>query len=253
MPYSPNPDNYMYGKGEVFFKPTGGTGYLHLGNCPSFGLNVELEKAEHYSSMSGIKEKDLSKVIQKTVKASITMEELSPQNLNLVLLGGTVATAAQETSSLTGQEVTVVLDQYVPISTGKLRLSSVVVTDAASDPDTTYVEGTDYILNREAGMIMALTSGSITTTCYVSATVAAVTTSTVAALTSSSKTGELYFVGNPDVGPNWQVKGWTVELSLSGEIPFISDDIAQITVEAEFIADDIGHPTAPFFEAVHVE
>ncbi len=252
MPASPSTENYLYGKGEVLFKPTGGSGYLHLGNCPAYGLNVELEKAEHYSSMAGTKEKDFSKVTQKTVKSSITMEELSVQNLNLVLMGGTVATAPQESSTITGEEVTVVLDQYVPISDGKLRLSDITVADAASDPTATYEEGTDYIINREAGLIMALSSGSITTNCFVTATVAAVTTSTIKALTESSSSGELYFVGNPDLGPKWQVKGWKVELSLSGEIPFIGDDVSQITVEAEFQADRANHPDAPFFEAVNL-
>jgi hypothetical protein len=252
MPASPSTENYLYGKGEVLFKPTGGSGYLHLGNCPAFGLNVELEKAEHYSSMAGTKEKDLTKVIQKTVKAAITMEELSVQNLNLVLMGGTVATAAQVEAELDGTEVDVVMDQYVPISDGKLRLSDVVVADAATSPTTTYAEGTDYLLNREAGMIMALSGGSISESCFVSATVNGVQKSTISALSESSVLGELYFVGNPDIGPKWQVKGWKVELSLSGEIPFISDDVAQITVDAEFQADRASHPSSPFFEAVNV-
>jgi hypothetical protein len=252
MPVSPSTENYLYGKGEILFKPTGETGYMHLGNCPAFALNVEFEKAEHYSSMAGTKEKDLSKVIQKTVKSSITMEELSVQNMNLVLMGGTVAETSQTESEIDGLEVTVATDRFVPISDGKLRLSDVIVADAATTPTTTYTEGVDYILNREAGLIMALSSGSITTSCFVTATVNAVTKSTLSPLSQSSVSGELYFVGNPDLGPHWQVRGWKVELSLSGEIPFISDDIAQITVEAEFQADRANHSDAPFFEAVNV-
>ena len=249
---APSSENYLYGKGSVLFKPAGYTGHLHLGNCPAFGLTVELEKAEHYSSMAGTKEKDLSKVTQKTVTAAITMEEFSAQNLNLVLMGGTLETATQEGTPLTGVEVTTVAGQFVSISEGTLRLSDIVVTDAASDPTTTYVEGTDYIVNEEAGLIMALSDGNISGICFVSATVADLTTSTVKALTESSVSGELWFVGNPDVGPNWQVKGWQVELSLSGELSFISDDLAQITVDAEFTADHTSHADAPFFEAVNV-
>lgn len=252
MSQTPSTENYLYGKGEVLFKKSGDTGYMHLGNCPAFGLTVELEKAEHYSSMSGSKEKDLSKVIQKTVTSSITMEELSVQNLNLVLMGGTCTPTEQATSELSDVEVTVDPGKFVPISTGKYPLSSIVATDGAAEDEVTYTEGTDYIVNEGSGMIMALSSGSIATKCYVSATVDAVTVSTVKALANSSVSGELYFVGNPDLGPTWQVKGWDVELTLSGELPFIGDDISQITVEAEFIADHTNHSDAPFFEAVNV-
>ncbi len=206
MAVSPNTENYLYGKGSVLFKKSGESGYYHLGNCPAFSLNVELEKAEHYSSMAGTKEKDLSKILQKSVKSSITMEEFSAQNMNLVLLGGTPTEATQEASTLSSVSVSVVMDQFVQIQSGALRLSSVTVTDGA---DTTYEEGDDYILNRESGMIMALSTGSISGTCSVSATVAALTTTTINALSESSCEGELYFVGNPDVGPNWQVKDGT--------------------------------------------
>lgn len=253
MAQAPSPENYLYGKGEVFFRPEGTSGYMHLGNCPAFGLTLELEKAEHFSSMAGVKEKDLSKVIQKTVKSSITMEELSPENLNLVLLGNEITTAMQADLEIDGVEVTTIPGRYVPIVSGKIRLDDVIVADAAISPTTTYVEGTDYALNREAGMIMALPGGSISDTCYVTASAASVKTSKINALANSSASGELYFVGNPDIGPKWQVRGWKVDLSLSGEIPFISDDVAQITVEAEFQADRSNHPASPFFEAVNVE
>jgi hypothetical protein len=252
MPQAPSPENYLYGKGEIFFKPSGEDGYLHLGNCPAFALNVELEKSEHYSSMAGTKEKDLSKVIQKTVKSSITLEELSPANLNLALMGGAIVETTQAESELDGLEVAVETGRFVPISEGKIRLSDVVVTDAATSPTTTYTEGVDYIVSREAGMIMSLPTGSITTSCFVTATVNSVTKATISPLSQSSVAGELYFVGNPDIGPKWQVRGWNVEISLNGEIPFISEDIAQITVEAEFQADRASHPSSPFFEAVNV-
>jgi len=252
MPVSPNTENYMYGKGELFFKPDGATGYMHLGNCPAFSISVELEKAEHYSSMAGTREKDLSKVTQKTASSSITLEEFSVQNMNLVLMGGTPSTSSQTSSTLDGVEVTTVADQYVPIQEGTMRLSNVVVEDDPTSPTTQYEEGVDYLVNRESGMIMALSTGSISGTCYVSADAAALDISTVNALAESSTSGELYFVGNPDIGPNWQVRGWKVELSLSGELPFISEDIAQLSVDAEFQADRNNHPAAPFFEAVNL-
>jgi hypothetical protein len=249
---SPNTENYLYGKGEVFFRKNGETSYLHLGNCPSFTLNVELEKAEHYSSMSGAKEKDLSAVIQKTATSTITLEELSVENMNLAFMGGDVEVATQESATMTGEEVIVVPDRFVPIG-DVMRVSNVVVTDAASSPTVTYVEGEDYIVSYEAGMIMALSSGSISGTCYVSCDVASVKRSKVNALQNSSVVGELLFVGNPDLGPHWRVTGWKASLTINGELPLISDDISQLPVSLELLSDRSNHPDAPFFLAELVE
>lgn len=253
MAVSPSTENYMYSKGSIFFRPEGENGYLHLGNCPAFSLNVELEKAEHFSSMSGIKEKDFSKVIQKSAKGSITMEELSAENLNLVMMGGGVIKSEVSAQSAVSATIAVKIGKFIPISEAKSRLESCVATKVNGGEDL--IEGVDYLLNREAGLFLALPDRNLSDDDEVQLMISTVkvTKKSIRALAESSCSGELFFVGSPDLGPKWQVKGWKVELSLSGELAFISDDIAQVTVEAEFQADRLGHPDCPFFEAVCIE
>ena len=57
MTASPQTRNYLYGKGELFFRAVGSEGYDHLGNAPAFTISLTEEKLEHFSSMSGTKTK----------------------------------------------------------------------------------------------------------------------------------------------------------------------------------------------------
>lgn len=57
MTASPQTRNYLYGKGELFFRAAGSEGYDHLGNAPAFTISLTEEKLEHFSSMSGTKTK----------------------------------------------------------------------------------------------------------------------------------------------------------------------------------------------------
>ena len=41
MTASPQTRNYLYGKGELFFRAVGSEGYDHLGNAPAFTITVK--------------------------------------------------------------------------------------------------------------------------------------------------------------------------------------------------------------------
>jgi hypothetical protein len=142
---SPSVENYLYGKGELFFKKDGESNFVHLGNAPAFGINVALEKTEHYSSMSGTKEKDLSKVIQKTATSSITLEEFSSSNLNIAFLGDGVSATVQSAGNSDSVTVSVVDDEYIEL--GKMgvfitKLFHASVTDGPFSVGETVTGGT---------------------------------------------------------------------------------------------------------------
>ena len=40
MAASPQTRNYLYGKGELFFRAVGSEGYDHLGNAPAFTISL---------------------------------------------------------------------------------------------------------------------------------------------------------------------------------------------------------------------
>ncbi len=121
MSLAPNTSNYLYGKGRLFFKRTGETGHLDLGNVPNFELTPEVEEQEHFSSRSGVREKDLSFVVEKKLSASLTLEEFSAENLSLAFLGGEAVEEAQEAGFLK-QTLTPAQDRYVGLDKFGLRI-----------------------------------------------------------------------------------------------------------------------------------
>lgn len=84
-----NPDNYVVGKGKVYFNPTGAGDILDfpVGNVTEFELTPNLEKLDHFSSMTGTKSKDKSIVLQKGYAVRMVMEEWNPANMRLMLMG----------------------------------------------------------------------------------------------------------------------------------------------------------------------
>lgn len=84
---SPNTGNYRVGKGALYFKRSGDADYRHMGNATSFEFTPAIEKLDHFSSMQGVREKDASVVLTRGGTINIILEEWTPANLALALLG----------------------------------------------------------------------------------------------------------------------------------------------------------------------
>lgn len=87
MTVSPNVTNYAIGKGKVFFRKEGQTEFRHMGNVAEFEITPDLEELDHFSSMEGVRVKDLTVIIQKSGTLRMLLEEWTPENLQLALLG----------------------------------------------------------------------------------------------------------------------------------------------------------------------
>lgn len=87
MATSPSVANYFIGKGIVKWKGPSDVDYRHLGNAPTFELTPNVTRLDHFSSMAGIRLKDLSVVIQKQMTVRFHLEEVTPENLALALMG----------------------------------------------------------------------------------------------------------------------------------------------------------------------
>lgn len=145
MPLAPNVDNLLYGAGQVLFKPSGESGYLHLGRIPDFGITVAVEKDEHYNIMDGSAVKDKDRVKKKSAKSTMVLEEISPENINLAFMGDGVAQTSQSAGALDGQQVTTVSDRYVDLGAvdlSYLKLSHGTVTGGPFDAGETVTGGT---------------------------------------------------------------------------------------------------------------
>lgn len=88
MPTSPDVGNYHYGAGAVWFKADGiDADFRHLGNIPDLTYASDITEVDHKQSMSGIKSTDLTYITEFTATLSGTLEEVTPENLGLFVLG----------------------------------------------------------------------------------------------------------------------------------------------------------------------
>lgn len=126
---SHNTDNYLYGKGRLYFKQENTNGFLDLGNVPEFTILPEVSKSDHYSSREGTKKKDKSVVMESKMSSDFKMEEYSAENLNIVFLGDGVTESSQLKGNLSGTAITVQEDLYQDL--GKMNISSVKLSHGA--------------------------------------------------------------------------------------------------------------------------
>lgn len=86
---APDPENLQVGKGIVSFKPEGAPAFIDLGNVPELEYTPSIEKLDHFSSRSGIKTKDKSVVITRGGELRVLMEEITANNLAMLMMGTT--------------------------------------------------------------------------------------------------------------------------------------------------------------------
>lgn len=164
-------DNIVLGRGRVFFDrfATGtetATGERYLGATPSFGLQVETQELEHYSSEEGLRVKDLSVTSQIDLTGTVVTENIDLDNIALFFLGAksTVSVGAQ--TGATDTFTSVLQGTYLQLGksagnpAGLRQVSSVVVTGSGGTP--TYVEDTDYTVDLALGRVYIVPGGGIT-------------------------------------------------------------------------------------------
>ena len=71
-------NEYQIPRGRLYWDPRNAldalTGEEEFGNCPSFSISIETEKLEHFSSQTGLREKDDSRVVQVNRTATVTCD-----------------------------------------------------------------------------------------------------------------------------------------------------------------------------------
>lgn len=226
-------ESYTVGKGKLLLKLSGENAYRDFGNAPEFKVNVEIEKIEHFKSTEGMKIKDAEIPTQQKATISFSLDELTPENVMFFSMAKTPTSVVQASGNVLDQVVTAVLDQWVALE--KSKLSNVVVTNSAGT--TTYVLNTDYQLNTEEGLVMALSTGAIAEaqSLKVDYDHAAETRKRVDAATRTFIEGDLLFIGNPPKGRKVTIKGWAT-IFPGGEVSLIGDEITAMQFTGEFLS-----------------
>lgn len=96
--------------------------------------------------------------IPKPTEFSVTMAEINNETLTTALMGSQTP-STQASGTLTDSPITAKLDHYVQLP--KQNLSDVAFEVTNSAGTTTYVLGTDYVVNWRLGMVKALSTGTI--------------------------------------------------------------------------------------------
>lgn len=161
--------NYSLGSGFVFlakFKAGGKvpSGFGYIGNTPALTVKIDSKMLDHYSSDRGIRQKDESVILEVNRTGGITTDNCDLDNIALFLLGSK-ETRAVALTPITGEAVAdaepgklyLLGLAHWPTGARGLDATTVVVKKGA----TTYVAGTDYLVDAIQGTIEILIGGAI--------------------------------------------------------------------------------------------
>lgn len=267
-----SPNFYNLGRGKLFFSaltngiPSGG--WRDLGNAPAFSVSSEEETLEHKSSQSGLATTDKKVTISRTTNVSFDLDEISFDNLadwfsgnaeaNVTALANTTAYADEvilgtgaHNGDPSGPDMTSYsLDKWYEIydSSGN-RVYGIPANAVIEDGATTADEGTDYRIDRDAGLIMIISGGKFLANDPVTLTVTmASTVDEVRAFEQGSVTGALKFVSvNP--ANNDDVREWQfhqVTLSSDGDLSLIGDEFTTMSFTGVVEKNEAADADSPY-------
>lgn len=169
----PKADNYVLGRGRLYFAPfqTGTQTPSHLryiGNTSEINISISSDILAHYSSESGVREKNDSVTVQTERTGSFVTDNVDADNLALFFFGS-VGAVAQTAGPVTNEQVGPVagvikggfyqLGYSATNQTGVRNITTVSITGNGGTP--TYVAGTDYVVDLATGMLEILPNSSI--------------------------------------------------------------------------------------------
>lgn len=172
--------------------------------------------------------------IQKPADVSVTLTEMDKDGLTLALLG-TVGDVSQGAGTVADEAITLTaakMDKWQQLTKKNINAAGFVVTNSAAS--TTYVEGTDYVVNRTLGMVKALSTGTIpsTETIKVDFGYAAYEGALIAGATQAQVRAEFVLDG-VNFADNKPVicTAHEVVLAPDSAFDFLADDFGEITLK----------------------
>lgn len=167
--------------GDVYFdrKDDAGIsqGIVYLFDAKKFAINEPVEnKVRESRGRDDFGQAKDTVYVKKPATLAIEGDEVNSTVLGLALMGD-VAALSQGSGTVTAATYGLKQDVYKQLPHVNIDATGVVLTNAGAS--VTYVEGTDYIINRRMGWMMALTSGAAAADCKLSYAYSAITGSTV--------------------------------------------------------------------------
>lgn len=215
--------------------------FLPIGNVPDFSLQIETETLDHYDSQGGIREQDDSTEIKVDRSATITTDNVNSENLARFFLG-TESVINQLAASVTDEQV-VINAQGVFFQLGKsdtnisgVRGVSGVVVQDDSIGTTVYVEGEDYTVEAQTGLVQILVGGAIAAgqTVFINYNIDAQTRNRIISGNEPVE-GALQYVEDNPRGENKVYTFPYVKVRPNGDFNFITDDWQTVPFDIEVL------------------
>jgi len=226
---------FTLGKGSVFlrFDADPADEYIDLGNAVDFNVTLEVEEAEVFLTKGGIDTLADSAPIKQTFSGNLTLNAPNSEAMKIFLSGSAIIDDSQTGGSVADEVHTAGLNKHVFL--GKRHVSVVVVKDDATKL-ITYVEGTDYTLNKRAGALGFLEDGTIVEdeALAVSYTFAAVDIEKIEAGSAVIQEAHILFEGEPIKGNVQTVVGFCTIIP-NGEIALIGNEFQSFAITLKFI------------------
>ncbi len=263
-------NNITMGAGRLFMSKliaegdTNLSGFRFIGNTKAIDLNVEVSHKDHFTSTSPVRRKDLSIIDQVTRMIEFQAEDISPENVNMWLLGDELGDPL-DTPAATGE-----IDMIADVRQGYGYLLGSTKTDAngvkrwagagaikakAADPadetlKVSYVnsdssatevfltENVDFVINRKNSVIRFLnkTTGGV----MEGATIKVVydrlaSTRTELVAHDNQHVGQLLFASDNPAGGNTMWWFPHCRISPQGTFGLINDDWQALGFQAEVL------------------
>lgn len=240
MPIQHVKNEYLIPRGRVYFDPYDAneqlTGEIALGNCPGVNISISTEKKDHFSSETGLRQKDASWLLQVDRTGKLSCDNFSPANAAL-WLSGTVERKTQAATPVTGELRDVLPGRQYQLGAtsanplGVRNVTAVTITNEGGT--TTYVAGTDYNVDTETGRVQIIQGGAITAKTKVKFgyTPVAASFDSVKSGGKAELTGALRVVSDNAAGGNrdWYLP--KVTLAPEGDLALIAEGDDVVTME----------------------
>lgn len=245
MQFTAGENNYTLGRGQCLFarfiKGTRKPGaFLYFGNTPSLSINTTTEELKHYSSEAGTKELDGSAPLRTDRALSLETDNISPENLALLFLGEAQHTAVAA-SAIADEAIAasqVVKGGMIPLGVtdsnnlGARNVSAVVLKNGAA----TLVEGVDYEVIPESGLVHILPGGSIADGTALTVNYAVTAYSATRVISNSNPIeGAFRFISENATGTNYDYIMPYVKLMPDGEFALKGDDWQKIKFKGDVL------------------
>jgi hypothetical protein len=247
---TPNPDDYLLGKGEVYWSELttadvpDANGFVHLGNCPELTIIPSSEFLEHYSSMSSTKQLDQKILIQQKFDVKLRLEEMNEFNASLFFAATPAATTANvAVAGFTNYAMVTAPKKgrwYPIVNSSGVRargVTSANLTVTKTSGAGAMTLNTDYQVDEPGGRIKFLSTGAVivdgdSVSVALAANANADATREIPVQSrTSSVTGCLVFYGvNPKTGRKYELLIPKVTLAAEGEFNMISEQLTSLSL-----------------------